>query len=85
MTTLTTKRASPVSVPRKTPVTSVTLRVSTRDGMNLRALRLGAEIGRRVPLADLVDAAMTLVDRHADEVREILSAPLTNPEGTDLR
>jgi hypothetical protein len=66
---------------RKTPVTAVTLPVVTRDRLNRMAIDMSARLGRRVSMAALVVAALTVAELHPDELAAALAAPA--PSGGD--
>lgn len=74
LTTLTRMGAPPVPPARKTPLTGVSVAVTTRDAMNQLALNLGARVGRRVSLSALTDALMVVGRRHEDELAAALAA-----------
>jgi hypothetical protein len=50
----------------------VSTSVETRDAINAEALQLGAEIGTRVSIHDVIRAALAVAKRHRDElIREL--------------
>lgn len=65
---------------RKTPVTALSLPVVVRDEINLVALDLSAEVGRRISMASVVLASLKVAKNHRAELIEILTAP---DEGAD--
>lgn len=64
---------------RKTPVTALSLPVSVRDEINLVALDMSVKAGRRISMASVVVAALTVAKAHPDE----LISALTPTEETD--
>lgn len=60
---------------RRTPYTGINLPTSVKDDLNLMSLNLSAKLGRRVSMATFMAAALTLADRHPDEIEEIVSGP----------
>lgn len=58
--------------PRKTPVTAFSVPVSTRDDVNLLALDLSSELGRRVSMAAVLGAAVAVARAHRSELLDAL-------------
>jgi len=65
---------------RKTPLTSVSVAVPTRDALNLMAFEMSARTNRRVSLSMLTAALLAVGSEHTDEVARALTE---GPEGTD--
>lgn len=66
-----------MSQQRKTPVTALSLPVVLRDQINLVALELSAQLGRRISMAAVVGAALEVAKRHSDELADVLTPDST--------
>lgn len=70
--------------PRKTPVTALSLPVTTRDVANRMALDLSADLGYRVSMAAVVSASLEIAVRHSAELRAVLArAAGDDPGGSE--
>lgn len=65
---------------RKTPLTSVSVAVPTRDALNHMAFEMSAKTGRRVSLSMLAAALLVVGRDHVEEVARIIT---NGAEGTD--
>ena len=65
---------------RKTPLTSVSVAVPTRDALNRMAFEMTAKTNQRVTLSMLAAALLAVGREHADEVARALTE---SPEGAD--
>lgn len=54
------------------PVTTIGVSVETRDAIAAETLQLGAQLGRRISIGDVVRAAFLVAKRHPDELSEEL-------------
>lgn len=66
--------------PRRTPYVSVNLTVPARNAIQRAGLDYSAKVGRRLPMSEIVLAALTVASRHDDELTAALTAP---SEGDD--
>ena len=64
---------------RKTPLTSVSVAIPTRDALNRMAFDMTARTRQRVTLSMLAAALLAVGQEHADEVARALT---NDPEGT---
>lgn len=74
MTVLIRERAPDVaSPPRKTPMTALSVPVAVRDAVNRVALQLSADLGRRVSMGAVVEAALEITSEDMGRLRDVLS------------
>lgn len=60
---------------RKTPYVSVNLTVPARDAVQGEALDVSAQVRRRVPLSEVVLAAIAVARQHPDEFLKQFTSP----------
>jgi hypothetical protein len=60
---------------RRTKFVSVNLTTSARDAVQRATLDLSAQVGRRLSMSTVVEAAITVAQQHTDELSAALSTP----------
>lgn len=60
---------------KRTGYTAVSMPTRVRDALQSTALAVSADVGKRISLAAVASAALTVARAHPDEFRKALTAP----------